>query len=182
MNIVPQPNPSYSFNYAVNDPATGDNKGQWETRHGDAVKGSYSLVEPDGSVRVVDYTADDHTGFNAVVKRIGPNVHPTLPIVPHIIAGPIAHPSPILAPMWEPIPKPIAHVSTSLLGPLSYAKPIIVADPILHLPAFEPYLHDLRPAPMTISGATYGKKGLLSSWSSGPIDLTGKSLIIRHKH
>lgn len=38
--------------------------------------GAYSLVEPDGSVRVVEYRADDKSGFNAVVKRIGPNLHP----------------------------------------------------------------------------------------------------------
>lgn len=39
--------------------------------------GAYSLVEPDGSLRIVEYTADDKSGFNAVVKRIGPNLHPT---------------------------------------------------------------------------------------------------------
>lgn len=39
------------------------------------MKGSYSVVEPDGSVRVVDYAADDINGFNAVVKKIGPSVH-----------------------------------------------------------------------------------------------------------
>lgn len=27
------------------------------------------LVEPDGAVRTVEYTADDHNGFNAVVTR-----------------------------------------------------------------------------------------------------------------
>lgn len=40
------------------------------------VKGMYSLVEPDGTVRVVEYWADDHHGFNAVVKKIGHAVHP----------------------------------------------------------------------------------------------------------
>ncbi|CAH0724278.1 unnamed protein product, partial [Brenthis ino] len=68
--------PSYAFEYAVRDPHTGDNKAQWEKRDGDVVRGAYSLVEPDGSVRVVEYRADDKTGFNAVVKRIGPNIHP----------------------------------------------------------------------------------------------------------
>lgn len=33
-------------------------------------------MEPDGSVRSVDYTADPKRGFNAVVKTEGPNVHP----------------------------------------------------------------------------------------------------------
>ncbi|CAK1550751.1 unnamed protein product [Leptosia nina] len=68
--------PSYAFEYAVRDPHTGDNKAQWEKRDGDVVTGAYSLVEPDGSIRVVEYRADDKSGFNAVVKRIGPNLHP----------------------------------------------------------------------------------------------------------
>lgn len=36
-------------------------------------------MEPDGSLRVVEYWADDKSGFNAVVKRIGPNIHPSGP-------------------------------------------------------------------------------------------------------
>lgn len=31
-------------------------------RFGQMNTGQYSLVEPDGSVRTVDYTADDHNG------------------------------------------------------------------------------------------------------------------------
>lgn len=34
------------------------------------------MVEPDGSVRTVDYTADPINGFNAVVTKSGPTVHP----------------------------------------------------------------------------------------------------------
>ncbi|XP_063219903.1 cuticle protein 19-like [Bacillus rossius redtenbacheri] len=68
--------PQYEFKYGVHDPHTGDVKNQWESRDGDVVKGSYSLVEPDGSVRTVDYTADKHNGFNAVVKKSGHAVHP----------------------------------------------------------------------------------------------------------
>jgi hypothetical protein len=55
--------PKYSFNYGIKDPHTGDIKSQSETRDGDVVKGQYSLVEADGSVRTVDYTADDHNGY-----------------------------------------------------------------------------------------------------------------------
>lgn len=40
------------------------------------VKGHYSVVEPDGSIRTVDYTADKENGFKAVVKTHGANVHP----------------------------------------------------------------------------------------------------------
>nr|CAD7416277.1 unnamed protein product [Timema cristinae] len=44
----PQAYPAYKFDYAVHDPHTGDIKNQWESRDGDVVKGSYSLVEADG--------------------------------------------------------------------------------------------------------------------------------------
>lgn len=60
----------------MKDLHTGDLKSQWEHRDGDKVKGSYSVLEPDGSIRTVDYTADDHSGFNAVVKKTGPSRHP----------------------------------------------------------------------------------------------------------
>ncbi|XP_049766293.1 cuticle protein 7-like [Schistocerca cancellata] len=63
------PNPQYSFSYSVSDALTGDAKQQQESRSGDVVEGSYSLVEPDGSVRTVDYTAAPGVGFNAVVSK-----------------------------------------------------------------------------------------------------------------
>lgn len=45
--------------------------------------GQYSLVEPDGSVRTVDYVADDHNGFNAVVHKSAPaHVAPAKIIAP----------------------------------------------------------------------------------------------------
>ncbi|XP_017156759.1 adult-specific cuticular protein ACP-20 [Drosophila miranda] len=68
--------PKYQFDYGVKDAHTGDQKSQWETRDGDKVKGSYSLKEADGTTRVVEYTADDHNGFNAVVKKLGHAHHP----------------------------------------------------------------------------------------------------------
>ncbi|RZC37614.1 Chitin bind 4 domain containing protein, partial [Asbolus verrucosus] len=67
--------PRYSYNYGVADGLTGDQKSQHEVRDGDVVKGSYSVAEPDGTIRVVDYAADGVNGFNAVVKKIGPAVH-----------------------------------------------------------------------------------------------------------
>ncbi|CAH2075437.1 unnamed protein product, partial [Iphiclides podalirius] len=68
--------PKYEFKYGVNDFHTGDIKTHHESRDGDVVKGQYTVVEPDGSIRTVDYTADKHNGFNAVV-------HKTAPISPH---------------------------------------------------------------------------------------------------
>ncbi|KAL6953097.1 hypothetical protein U1Q18_049257, partial [Sarracenia purpurea var. burkii] len=59
----------YAFEYHVNNPETGDVKSQNEIREGDVVHGEYALVEPDGSVRRVEYTADDQNGFRAVVHK-----------------------------------------------------------------------------------------------------------------
>lgn len=71
-----QAEPHYKFDYGVHDPHSGDIKSQWEHRDGDVVKGGYSVHEPDGTVRHVEYTADKHNGFNAVVKKSGHGVHP----------------------------------------------------------------------------------------------------------
>jgi hypothetical protein len=68
--------PSYKFEYGVKDAHTKDHKSQWEHRDGDVVKGEYTLDEADGSKRVVSYHADKHSGFNAVVKKIGHAHHP----------------------------------------------------------------------------------------------------------
>ncbi|XP_058455733.1 cuticle protein-like [Malaya genurostris] len=62
-------NPQYSFSYGVSDALTGDQKSQQESRNGDLVQGSYSLVDPDGFRRTVDYVADSQNGFNAAVRR-----------------------------------------------------------------------------------------------------------------
>ncbi|KAK9511661.1 hypothetical protein O3M35_000280 [Rhynocoris fuscipes] len=59
--------PVYSFKYGVEDHQTGDMKSVREERDGDRVVGEYSLVEPDGTIRTVKYTADSKNGFNAVV-------------------------------------------------------------------------------------------------------------------
>lgn len=71
-----QKNNDYSFSYGVKDTHTGDIKHQWEKKEGDVVKGQYSVVEPDGRIRTVDYTADSKSGFNAIVKHRGHAIHP----------------------------------------------------------------------------------------------------------
>lgn len=60
----------------MKDLHTGDIKHQWEKKEGDVVKGQYSVVEPDGRIRTVDYTADSKNGFNAIVKHKGHAIHP----------------------------------------------------------------------------------------------------------
>ena len=77
------PNPQYKFSYSVTAPATGDSKSHEETRIGDNVQGSYSVVESDGSIRRVEYSADAVNGFNAVVQReIGAGPPPPAPVKP----------------------------------------------------------------------------------------------------
>ena len=57
------PHPHFHYNYGVSDPVTGDQKSHTETRDGDVVKGRYSFVDSDGSIRTVTYTADSENGF-----------------------------------------------------------------------------------------------------------------------
>lgn len=75
-NVDYYSHPKYEYKYGVSDPHTGDHKTQHEERDGDVVKGYYTVAEPDGTLRTVHYTADDHNGFNAVVEKTGHSVHP----------------------------------------------------------------------------------------------------------
>nr|CAD7407453.1 unnamed protein product [Timema cristinae] len=93
----PDSYPQYSFAYSVNDALTGDSKSQHESRDGDVVHGSYSLVEPDGNIRTVKYTADPINGFNAVVDR-QPSVHYAAKAV-----APIAYAAPAVAYAKAPV-------------------------------------------------------------------------------
>lgn len=70
-----QAEPNYEYSYDVNDAQTNDIKEQAERRIGDKVDGHYSVVEPDGTTRTVQYSADDRKGFNAVVTRHGDSRH-----------------------------------------------------------------------------------------------------------
>lgn len=65
------PYPRYNFDYRVAEPRTGDYKNHQESRNGDAVRGQYSVAEPDGSLLTVRYAADDAHGYTAVVERSG---------------------------------------------------------------------------------------------------------------
>ncbi|XP_065359938.1 uncharacterized protein LOC135953852 [Calliphora vicina] len=61
----------YQFAYGVEDADAHILHNRNEMRDGDAVKGVYSLIDPDGALRVVKYTADDINGFQAEVIRNG---------------------------------------------------------------------------------------------------------------
>ena len=76
----------------MSDPLTGDQKTHTETRDGDVVKGEYSFVDSDGSVRIVKYTADSIHGFQAVVETIPPRRN-TVPVAE--IAHQEVYPTPV---------------------------------------------------------------------------------------
>ncbi|XP_022194939.1 cuticle protein 7-like isoform X1 [Nilaparvata lugens] len=65
--------PDYAFAYGVEDPDTGNTQNHYETRAGDEVTGKYTVVEPDGMLRVVTYSADPDSGFQATVTFEKPN-------------------------------------------------------------------------------------------------------------
>jgi hypothetical protein len=67
--VYPDTPAEYEFAYEVNDEHTGDVKSQKESRKGDDVQGEYSLIDADGYRRTVTYTADEHHGFQATVRR-----------------------------------------------------------------------------------------------------------------
>ncbi|CAG2068004.1 unnamed protein product, partial [Timema podura] len=93
--------PQYQYEYSVSDPVTGDSKSQRESRDGDIVRGSYSLVDPDGSVRTVTYTADPINGFSAVVEKNGVSTaFPASPVVRSVVA-----PAPIRTPVVPVLPR-----------------------------------------------------------------------------
>ncbi|XP_054270129.1 cuticle protein 21-like [Macrosteles quadrilineatus] len=113
------PHPSYSYAYDIKDALTGDSKSQHESRDGDVVQGSYSLVEPDGSVRTVDYTADPVNGFNAVVHKTA-----------GVVAAPVA--KAYATPVVAKVAAPLAYAAPAYHAP-AYA-PAAYAAPAYHAP------------------------------------------------
>ncbi|XP_059051786.1 larval cuticle protein A1A-like isoform X2 [Achroia grisella] len=70
--IVTDPPPTeaeYKYSYDIDDPTTGDTKSQYEVRQGGTVSGAYTVVDPDGIKRTVEYTADPKEGFKATVRK-----------------------------------------------------------------------------------------------------------------
>lgn len=109
------PHPQYSYAYDIQDGLTGDSKSQHESRDGDVVTGSYSVVDPDGTKRTVDYTADPVNGFNAVVHKE--------PLVAKV-AAPLAYAAPVVKVAAAPVAK-LAYTSpfAKVAAPLTYAAP-----------------------------------------------------------
>ncbi|XP_069977409.1 cuticle protein 7-like [Penaeus vannamei] len=76
------PTPSYApakydFNYAVNDPASGNDFGHQEARDGDHTQGSYYVLLPDGRLQKVTYNVNGDSGYVADVTYEGEAQYPT---------------------------------------------------------------------------------------------------------
>ncbi|KAJ6636556.1 UDP-glucosyltransferase 2 [Pseudolycoriella hygida] len=126
------PNPQYSYSYDIHDAITGDAKSQQETRSGDVVTGSYSLIEADGTRRVVEYTADPHNGFNAVVHKEPVATKVVAPVAkvvsPYGYAAPVAKvvsPFGYAAPVAKVVsPYGYAAPVAKVVSPYGYAAPV----------------------------------------------------------
>ncbi|XP_044762469.1 larval cuticle protein A2B-like [Coccinella septempunctata] len=105
--------PQYTFSYNVHDSLTGDSKSQVETRNGDVVLGQYSLDDPDGTRRTVDYKADAVNGFNAVVRR-SPIIRGVALVEPKVAVASQSlsqYPDPkSVAPSYISMPYPVAQL------------------------------------------------------------------------
>nr|XP_027216607.1 pro-resilin-like [Penaeus vannamei] len=70
---VPTPSgpAKYDFNYAVNDPPSGNDFGHQEARDGPNTQGSYYVLLPDGRLQKVTYTVNGDSGYVADVTYEG---------------------------------------------------------------------------------------------------------------
>ncbi|XP_013201200.1 larval/pupal rigid cuticle protein 66-like [Amyelois transitella] len=145
-----------SFSYGVRDPHTGDVKGQHEKRVGDTVVGQYSLLESDGTKRVVDYAAHPHTGFNAVVrKEPGVSVHPVSPVVNAYAGHGYANAYAPYAAAYPSAGYASAVAHGAYAAPVSYAAPVAAYGGYAGLGAYGAYgVHGLG-----AYGGAYGAYG-----------------------
>ncbi|CAG9837295.1 unnamed protein product [Diabrotica balteata] len=163
----------YDFAYDVNDPHTGDSKSQHESRHGDFVHGSYSLLESDGTKRVVDYTADSRHGFKAVVHK----EHAASPAVPNNVA-PVAYAFPVDSSAYTAPKSHAASVSVNHGDSIVqvYSSPLVSSyTSNLHngLNAVVPNEHSIaRSAPNVVSPVAYAAPVAHASYSSQVSDAT----------
>ncbi|XP_047471374.1 pro-resilin-like [Penaeus chinensis] len=69
----------YDFNYAVNDPPSGNDFGHQEARDGPNTQGSYFILLPDGRLQRVTYTVNGDSGYVADVTYEGDAQYPSTP-------------------------------------------------------------------------------------------------------
>ncbi|XP_073975205.1 uncharacterized protein [Rhodnius prolixus] len=167
------PHPQYSFSYSVNDALTGDNKGQTETRDGDVVQGSYSLIEADGSRRVVDYTADPVNGFNAVVhKEAAVATAPVVsaPVVARTVAAAPVVARTVAAPVFARTVAAAPVVARTVAAPV-FARTVAAAPVFARTVAAAPVVARTVAAPFGYStlGATVAHAPVATVGHSSPV-------------
>ncbi|KAG5865471.1 hypothetical protein JTB14_010839 [Gonioctena quinquepunctata] len=64
---------SYMFSYAINTREIISHRRE-ESTHG-IVRGSFSFLQPDGLIRIVQYRSDERSGFRAVVRYRKPSAN-----------------------------------------------------------------------------------------------------------
>lgn len=63
----------YHYRYAIDESKSkGPVMDRWEHRVGEYVKGSYSVMQPDGKIRTVDYEVDGEKGYHAIIRMSEP--------------------------------------------------------------------------------------------------------------
>ena len=151
------PHPQYVFNYGVEDPSTGDSKSQTEIRDGGVVRGQYSLNDPDGTRRTVDYVADPVNGYNAVVRKE--------PILQQVAVAVAPAPVAVVAPQPLPVPTKLLQQDPIRLAVAAPTANLAVARAPLALP-LETRL--LQQAPISVTAAPLTV--------SAPVALSGSHL------
>ncbi|XP_050563716.1 cuticle protein-like isoform X27 [Spodoptera frugiperda] len=117
----------YEFSYSVHDDHSGDVKQQQEARQGDAVHGSYSLVQPDGVHRIVEYTADKEHGFNANVRYEGTPVQAAPAKIAYAApVAKVAYAAPVAKVAYAPAAVSYSHapVYAAPVAKVAYAAPV----------------------------------------------------------
>lgn len=73
------PNAQYQFSFDISDDESTNYHNRKEQRDGEKISGSYSVVDSDGFIRTVTYTADPEQGFKAEVSREPTNIQVKIP-------------------------------------------------------------------------------------------------------
>ncbi|GBP44257.1 Cuticle protein [Eumeta japonica] len=137
----------YEFSYSVEDHHTGDMKDQHENRAGDAVHGSYSLLQPDGMKKNPPQAPTPVGYAHAPVAKIAYAPAPITKVA--YASGPIAKvayaPAPIAKVAYAPAVTKVAY-ATAPLTKVAYAPTI---TKVAYAPAAKvTYPAKILPAPI----------------------------------
>lgn len=120
-------------------------KSHQESRKGHAVTGRYELIDSDGYKRIVEYTADEHTGFNAVVHREPTDIKiPIFESHPHHSHEPSHHYSHSPSAHFEHhVPVHHQYVAPKVVEKIE--KPMVKVSPVEeHEPEPEHHVHQVK--------------------------------------